>query len=111
MLSLLAGIGYKVRESGKDAIRIEWAAANEAARKRESEASAKAASDLEAERKKRKVVIREVTQYVDKIVDRPVYSNVCLDAAGLSCLESAIRGQVAPGCKPDAPMPAAKPAD
>ena len=108
ILGTLGTIGYKVRESGKDAIRLEWAAANEQARKQEAERSAAAAQALEAERKKRKVVIREVTQYVDKIVDRPIYSNVCIDAAGLSCLESAINGKVAPGCKPDSTVPTVK---
>ena len=111
-LAVLGMIGtgvYKVKQWGGDEVRAEWNAANEQARKQEAERSAAAAQALEAERKKRKVVIREVTQYVDKIVDRPIYSNVCIDAAGLSCLESAIRGKVAPGCKPDAAMPAAKP--
>ncbi len=109
IIGALGGIGYKVRESGKDVIRLEWAAANEEARRREQEASAKAAADLAAERAKRKVVIRERTTYVDKIVDRPVYATQCLDASGLSCLESAIRGQIAPGCKPDGTVPAPKP--
>ena len=109
-LALLAGIGYKVRESGKDEIRLEWAQANEAARKREQEASAAAAAALEAERKKRRVVIREVTNYVDKIIDRPVYRNVCLDPDGLRCVNAAILGTDSTGCKPDSALPAPKPA-
>ena len=113
-LALMSGIGYGykvVKDSGREEVRAEWAQANEAARQREAEASAKAAADLEAERKKRKIVVKEVTQYVDKIVDRPVYRNVCLDAAGLSCLESAIRGESTAGCKPDGTVPATSPAN
>jgi hypothetical protein len=107
---MLGGIGYKVRESGKDAIRVEWAASEAAARKRESEASAKAAADLAEERAKTKVVIQKRTVYVDKIVDRPVYRNQCFDADGLRCLNAAIVGSDAAGCKPDSAMPATKPA-
>ena len=110
LIGALGGAAYKVRESGKDAIRLEWAQANEEARRREQEASAKAAADLAAERDKRKVVIRERTTYVDKIVDRPVYRNVCLDADGLRCVAEAIGGKSAAGCKPDGTVPAPKPA-
>ena len=96
---------YKVKEWGADEVRQEWAAANLKA-KAESEARiSKAADDLAAERKKRKIVIREVTTYVDKIVDRPVYRTVCLDDDGLRCLDSAIRGESTAGCKPDGRMP------
>lgn len=109
LIGALSGIGYKIRESGKDAVRVEWAAANEATRQREAAASAKAAADLAAERKKRKVVIQERTTYVDKIIDRPVYRNVCIDPDGLRCVNAAINGQDTAGCKPDGTVPTPKP--
>ena len=113
-LAIMSSIGYgvsRVKTWGADEVRAEWAAANLKAKSDAEARIAKAADDLQAERKKRKVVIREVTTYVDKIVDRPVYRNVCLDAAGLSCLESAIRGESTAGCKPDGTVPATSPAN
>ena len=110
LIGALGGAAYKVRESGKDAIRIEWAQANEEARKREAEASAKAAADLAAERAKRKVVIRERTNYVDREIEKPVYRNICLPDSGLRCANAAIAGESAAGCKPDGTVPPSKPA-
>jgi hypothetical protein len=87
ILGTLAGIGYKVREGGYDACKVDWAASDAAARKREQDASTKAAA-----------------------VEKPVYRNVCLPDRGLSCLNAAIAGKDATGCKTDATVPAAKPA-
>ena len=109
ILGALGGIGYKVRESGKESVRLEWAKANEEARKREAAASAKAAADLAAERAKRKVVIRERTTYVDREIEKPVYRNICLPDSGLRCANSAIRGESASGCKPEGTLPPVKP--
>ena len=110
ILGTVAGIGYKVRESGYDACKVDWAASDAAARKREEEASQKAASELAAERQKKKVVIQTRTAYVDKIVERPVYRNQCFDVDGVSCVNAALAGKDATGCKPDSPLPPAKPA-
>lgn len=106
LIGALGGIGYKVRESGKDAIRVEWAAANEVARKREAEASAKAAADLAAERKKRRTVIQERTVYVDREIEKLVDSGTCFRPSGVQCLNAVINGEDAAGCKPDGAVPA-----
>jgi len=111
-LAVMGMIGtgvYKVKKWGGDEVRQEWQESEAAARKREAEASAKAAKDLEEERAKVKVVIQKRTVYVDKIVDRPVYRNQCFDTDGLRCLNAAINGTDASGCKPDGTMPPAKP--
>ena len=108
-LGLLGGITYKVRQGGYDAAKAECLEAAAAQAKREQELSAFAAKALADERAKKKVVIQTRTLYVDKLVDRPVYRNVCLDADGLRCIESAINGKDAAGCKPDKPMPPSKP--
>ena len=113
IIGSLGGLYYKVNQDGVVAGRAEvqakWDDANKKARAAEAAASAKAAADLEAERKKRRVVIREVTNYVDKIIDRPVYRNVCLDPDGLRCVNAAILGTDAAGCKPDSALPTVKP--
>lgn|SRR3990167_1034753 len=109
-LAIMGAIGtgvYKVKQWGANEVRQEWSDANEDARAREVMASINAAKDLSDARVKRRIVIQEVTTYVDKIVERAVYSNVCLDASGLRCLDAAILGQSAAGCKPDGAMPAA----
>jgi len=108
-LGILGGITYKVRQGGYDAAKAECLEAAAAQAKREQELSAFAAKALADERAKRKVVIRERTSYVDKLVDRPVYRNVCLDTDGLSCVNAAIAGKDGTGCKPDKPMPTTKP--
>ena len=94
---------------GKGEVQQAWDKANQDARKHEAEMSAKAAADLAAERANKKVVIQTRTVYVDKIVDRPVYRNQCFDNDGLRCLNAAINGTDAAGCKPDGTVPAVKP--
>ncbi len=56
ILGALGGIGYKVRESGKDSVRVEWAEANAAAQKKSEEERARQdalrqAQDREATRR------------------------------------------------------------
>lgn len=112
-IAAMAGIGWgyhTVKQSGFDEAKAECVAAGVAQAKREKEASDKAAADLAAERAKQKIVIQKRTVYVDKIVDRPVYRNQCFDADGLRCLNAAINGTDAAGCKPDGTVPAVKPA-
>ena len=110
ILGTIGGIGYKVRESGKDAVRVEWAAANEQARKREAELSAFAAKALADERAKRKVVIQKRTVYADREVEKLVYRSVCLPDTGVCLVNAAVNGTVAPGCLSDGTVPAPKPA-
>jgi hypothetical protein len=112
-LAVLGMIGtgfYKVKQWGGNEVRAEWDEAKAETRKREAEASAKAAAELAEARAKAKVVIQKRTVYVDKIIDRPVYRNQCFDADGLRCLNAAINGTDATGCKPDGTVPAVKPA-
>ena len=109
ILGTLGGIGYKVRESGKDAIRIEWAEANAKARADEEARSAAAAKELLAERAKRKVIIQKRTVYADREVEKLVYRSICLPDTGLCLVNAAILGTVAPGCFADGTVPPVKP--
>lgn len=43
-------------------------------------------------KERERVVYQTITETVDRIVERPVYRNVCLDADGLRALNDAIRG-------------------
>ena len=106
---VIGGAIYKVKKWGADEVRMEWGAAVEDQRQREIMASVTAAKALADERKKRKVVIEERTTYVDRIVENNVYAANCLDAVGLRCLGSAIRGENASGCKPGGAVPPTTP--
>ncbi len=111
IIGALGGISYKIHHAGYEEGKQECLEAAVAQAKREQEASAKAAKDLADERAKTKVVIQKRTVYVDKIVDRHVYHNQCFDADGLRCLNAAINGTDAAGCKPDGAVPAPKPSN
>lgn len=109
ILGTLGGIGYKVRQSGYDACKVEWTQAEAEARKREAELSAFAAKALADERAKRKVVIQKRTVYADREIEKPVYRDVCLPDTGVCLVNAAILGTVGPGCLSDGTVPAAKP--
>lgn len=107
----MVGTGvYKVKQWGGNEVRAEWETDKAAARKREAELSAFAAKALADERKKRKVVIEERTVYVDRNIEKLVDSGSCFKPDGVQCLNAAINGTDASGCKPDGAVPAPKPA-
>lgn len=88
-LSLIARAIYNAG-AAKCELRHEQAAA--AQREKEQQQAHTAGSILEAEDGKAKVVYRSITKTVDRFIDRPVYRNTCLDADGLSSVNSALRG-------------------
>ena len=109
IIGALGGIVYKIDSGGYARAEAKCAAAAEAQRKREADLSAFAAKALADERAKRKTVIQTRTVYVDKEVEKPVYRNICFADTGVSCLNAAIDGKDAAGCKPDAALPSTKP--
>lgn len=50
-------------------------------------------SDYESEKAKYKVKVETVTREVQKIVERPVYNNVCSDDSGLQSINSLIKSR------------------
>ena len=107
-LAIMAAVGtgvYKVKKWGADEVRAEWSAANDKARAEEAAKGDAAAKGLEADREKTKTIFRTITKAVDRIVDRPIYRSVCLDADGLRLARCAIDGKSADSCKPDSPVP------
>lgn len=50
-------------------------------------------SDYETEKAKYKVKVETITKYVDKIVERDVYRNVCSDNDGLQSINSLIKSR------------------
>jgi len=60
------------------------------------------AEELEKARAEREIVYRTITKQVDRIVDRPIYRNDCIDDDGLQSINDAITGASATTSKPDA---------
>lgn len=105
-LTLLAGSHWYVFNAGKRVERAEWVTAQA---KADAAATAKynaIAEELEYVKGQRITVQRTITRYRDKIIDRPVYRNACLDDDGRMLINAAIRG-ADPG-KPAAAVPAVK---
>lgn len=55
----------------------------------------KLSSEYETEKANQKVKVETVTKYVDKIVERDVYRNVCIDDDGMQQLNSLIKSRSA----------------
>ena len=53
----------------------------------------KLSADYETEKAKYKVKVETVTKYVDKIVERDVYRNVCIDDDGMHSINSLIQSR------------------
>lgn len=97
--------GWRLEASYKDA---QLDAMVIMAEKRE-EAEAKnqtLSAELEKSRNEKRIVYRNVTQQVDRIIDRPVYRNECLDPDGLRAVNTALAGKAEAPSQPDKPMPA-----
>lgn len=75
--------------------------------RREKEAYAPSVAH-ERFKEKERVVYEVITETVDKIIERPVYRNVCIDPDGLRSLNAAVRGRAD---DPGQPRPAVPVAD
>ena len=98
-------------KKGEAKVQARWDEAVAVQREEEIQRSLMAAAGLAEDRARRRETNKEITLYVDKFIDRPVYRNVCLDDSGLLCLRSVIEGKIAVGCKPDGNMPRPSPAN
>lgn len=56
-------------------------------------------------KERERVVYQTITQTVDRIVDRPVYRNVCLDDDGVRAINAAVRGSDGNPGEPAAAVP------
>jgi hypothetical protein len=81
---------------------IKEQAAKAAAIKAAAEQANQHAEELEKARAKREIIYRTITKRVDRIVDRPVYINDCLDDDGLRIANDALAGSATTAGEPDA---------
>lgn len=95
-------IGHRAVEAYKDEQKIVQLEAD----KKQAEAYNLVAQELEELKNKRQENAKTITKYVEKIVDRPVYLNECIDDDGLHILNSAIKGGSA--SEPNAAVQATK---
>lgn len=98
------GIYHKGYAAGSTAVKVQWDAANKAQRDAEAKKADNAARLLETTRARDRVIVKTVTKEVDRLVDRPVYRNVCLEPDGLRVARCAIRGEEPASCKLDEPV-------
>lgn len=94
--------GHTAVENYKQEQIIEQAKANEKQQAKYDELAGKYETLRETRADNAKTIIREV----EKVVERPVYRNVCIDDLGVSIANAAIEGKGA--SKPDATVPAAQ---
>lgn len=104
---VVAFAGWKGYSMGYDSAKTECLEAAEATRKAEEKKSGSASIARESDREKTRIVYRTITQSVDKIVERPVYRNQCLDADGLQLGNAALSGALTSAREPDRRVPAA----
>lgn len=70
-----------------------------------------ASTKLEIGNAQAKIIYKTITQTVDRVVERPVYLNTCLDPDGLQLANAALAGIAAgPPSEPAATVPASGPA-
>lgn len=65
---------------------------------------------LETDRVRVRTVYRTITQEVDRVVEKPVYRDVCIPDADLVLVNAALAGALQPAREPGGGMPAARPA-
>jgi len=95
LAALLAIVGafFYGQSVGKARCEASYAAASEKARKQREDAVAQAQQqDTSAAiaNVERQTIVREITREVPRIVDRPVYRNVCVDADGVRLIDRAV---------------------
>ena len=105
ILGMLAGIGYKVRQAGYDAAKLECEQAAAAQREREAKQAAEAATGLETKREKAKIIYKTITERVNVEVEKPVYRNVCFTDDGMRIANAALAGTIPGSAKPNAALP------
>jgi hypothetical protein len=99
------GAGWKAQGWRRDSAELERREdAAELVRLRARKADTAAATH-EVFKERERVVYQVITETVDRIVERPVYRNVCLDPDGLRVLSDAIHGGHNDSGKPSPAVP------
>lgn len=104
-----AGSYFKGHSNGSESVQVKWDKAVADQAEKERKQADGAITKLETGNAKAKVVYRTITNTVDKVVEKPVYRNVCLESDGLLLANQALTGTLTPTGKPDDTLPRLKP--
>ena len=104
ILSLMGMIGtgvYKVKQWGYNEAKAECLEAAAKQRKTEETQIGKAATALEQDHTKTKIIYRTIEKQVTTYIDRPIYRTDCFDADGLRDANAALLGESPDLSKPN----------
>lgn len=87
-----AGV-WQLQEWRHDSIDLERVEASRETERLRSRTADKASAGHETFKERERVRFQTITETVERLVDRPVYRNVCIDADGLRALNAAITGR------------------
>jgi hypothetical protein len=107
-LLMMGGLYLKGRIDGRTACndRIAVMAAESMERERNAQQQAlEASAQLEAARGKTAIKYKTIVKEVEKVVERPVYSNLCLDDDGLRLVNAALTGSATAAGQPVDTLP------
>jgi hypothetical protein len=93
---LLTGGYFYVHHKGYSEAMQDVAIAQEKIDKAQREKYDKLAQELEDTKKKRQENVRTITKTVEKIIDNPIYRNMCISDSGLSVANASLKGESAP---------------
>ena len=93
VIAVFFGIGYYVYDSGYKQCTEDMIAKQAKADKIQQDKYNTIAQELEDTKKNREDNVRTITKTVSKIIEKPVYTNNCLDNSGLSIANQAISGR------------------
>lgn len=99
------GAAWKLQDWRHDAAELARVEREGEVRRQQARGADAAAVRHEEFKEVERVVYQTITETVDRIVERPVYRNVCLDDDGLRALNSAVRGAAGDSSKPAATVP------
>lgn len=112
LLALAVGLagGWKVQGWRWDAAERSRLEAEAEVQRMRARVALVASSGHEADRVKIRTEFQTIYSEVERVVEKPVYRNVCLDADGLRLIAGAVRGGAAAGESGD-PVPGSGGAD
>lgn len=102
--ALAFGTAWQIQDWRHDAAELERVTAQQEITQENQRLANRGSTSFEKDKTKNATRTRTITVEVDKIIDRPVYRNVCLDADGLQLINAAI-GRRDPASQPGHAVP------
>ncbi len=102
------GCGIRIESNSRDAKELKMATTAKANWEASEAAYNALSEELERLKREKNSNFRTITQYVDRIVTRPVYQSDCIDDDGLRATNTAFAGLSLDPAELDAAVPAAR---